>query len=213
MSAAVPTVIPPITNIRFQLKIENLLQSSRGSWTVTAPEGGPLTPDGLNRKPESRVGPFPLAILAQGQFADAFEGKQMPSWPKETSPAVDGMPAPAAAGTETDTRPAVAPMPAKLLLIGAATPFQKNLLRSGGHLNFLLNSVDALTLGDELVTIRSKQPIDRSMGRVSAASKIAWRFFVTLVIPILIAAIGFLRVLWRRQAKQSYLKSLELASV
>lgn len=182
------------------LKVETLLSSTKDSWTVPAPPGA-LTPQSLTKQPESKNGPLPLAIMVQGQFPDAFKDKAVPAWPVE-GPIDASQPPPAA----PETPGAVTPAPGKLILIGAATPFQKHMLKSGGHLNLFVNSVDALTLGDELITIRSKQPIDRSLGRVSTPSKIAWRAFVTLIIPALIAAIGFLRALIRRQAKQHYLK-------
>ena len=62
-------------------------------------------------------------------------------------------------------------------------------------------------LGDDLVTIRSKQPVDRSLERISAPSKVLWRLFVTLLIPILIFILGTFRVFVRRQTKQNYVKS------
>jgi ABC-type uncharacterized transport system involved in gliding motility auxiliary subunit len=188
------------------LTVTPLLSSSRESWAVPF-RTGYLTPEDLQPKPESKHGPFPLAVMAQGQFADAFEGKTAPSWPQ---PETAG---PEAKAVESSPETPVTPAPGKLILVGAATFLQKHLARSGGHLNFFLNAVDALSLGEELVTIRSKQPIDRSLGRVSSAAKVGWRFFVTLLVPIAIAAIGTFRVFLRRQSKQNYLKVLEAVSV
>lgn len=188
------------------LKIETLFHSSRDSWTVPFPEGV-LTPNQLGRQMGSRNGSFPLAALIQGQFADAYEGQPLPQWPaKKTNAAV---PAEKPAGV---TPPAVTPAPGKLILIGASTPFQKNLIRGGGHLNFLINSVDVLTLGDALVTIRSKQPVDRSIKRISAPVKVAWKGFVIFLVPFLLAGLGTARVLIRRRAKTNYLKTLAFMS-
>lgn len=187
------------------LAVETLLSSSKDSWEVPY-QAGTLRASNLEPQADSKRGPFPLAIFATGQFADAYEGKDAPAWPQ-----------PATAGEEAKSyesaKPAaVTPAPGKLILVGASTFFQKNLLRSGGHLNFFLNSVDSLSLGEELITIRSRQPIDRTLGRVSAPAKVGWRFFVTLFVPILIAAIGTGRVLLRRQSKKNYLKALELVT-
>ncbi len=190
------------------VEAKTLLSSSPHSWTVPFQPGGVLTPRQLQLQPESRKGPLPVAVFAQGQFADAFEGKPVPDWPQKNKPA-EGQPA----EKENAAPPpaAITPAPGKLILAGAVTFLQKQLIKSGGHLNFFLNSVDALTLGDELVTIRSKQPIDRSLGRVSAASKVIWRFFVTVFIPLWIAVIGTLRVFLRKKSKQNYLKNLAAA--
>jgi ABC-2 type transport system permease protein len=193
------------------LKVETLLRSSAESWTVPSQQGA-LSPDHLIRQPESPRGPFPLAVMAQGQFTDMYEGKEPPAWPLP-EPKEGQSPEDAALEKVTPKEsvwPSAGPAPGKMILVGAVTLFQKHLIRSGGHLNFFLNAVDALTLGDDLVTIRSKQPIDRSIGRVSAASKILWRFFVTLLVPVIFALIGFLKVLWRRKAKQDYIRDFAL---
>lgn len=188
------------------LEAKILLSSSAASWTVPF-EPGILTPQQLEFQPQSQKGPLPVALLAQGQFADAFEGKPVPDWPKESE-----LPEPPAEiEDKSKASPlAITPAPGKLVLTGAVTFLQKHLIKGGGHLNFFLNSIDALTLGDELVTIRSKQPIDRSIGRVSTTSKVVWRFFVTVFVPLVIAVIGALRVFLRRQSKQNYLKNLAL---
>ena len=94
--------------------------------------------------------------------------------------------------------------------MGASSFFQKHLLRNGGHLTFFLNCVDALTLGDELVRIRSKQPIERSLSRISTGTKVLWRFLATLLIPIVIALIGIMKGILKRRSKQAYLKMLAL---
>lgn len=201
------------------LKVDTLLESSRESWAVPFTPGY-LSPNSLNLKPESRRGPFPLAVMMQGQFADAYEGKSVPEWP-QGAPAEGTTPSSEEESNRSNRGqtpidegeappPAMSPAPGKMILIGAATPFQKHLAKSGGHLQLFMNSVDAVTLGDELVTIRSKRPINRSVGRLSPAAKVGWRFFVTLLMPIAIAVIGGLRVFWRRQSKQNYLKALAL---
>jgi ABC-type uncharacterized transport system involved in gliding motility auxiliary subunit len=161
----------------------------------------------LIRTAVSPKGPFPLAVLAQGQFADAYGGRE---------PVDEEIPAEAAApGTknaktaENKAAPAaLKPAPGKLILIGAVTPFQKQLLQGGGHLNFFLNSMDILTLGDALIGIRSKTVADRSLPRISRAAKVMWRFFVIFLVPALIMAAGIAHFYWRRRSQKQYLKSL-----
>lgn len=216
------------TKIKEQnLKVEKLLYSSRNSWTVPF-KSGTLAPQDLIKQSEGKTGPFPLSVYVTGQFIDAFKGKSIPEWPKEAAEkaaagAEEKMPpelAAALAGAapgpgaeeekeavEEKSPEAVTPAQGKLVLIGASTPFQKHLVRGGGHLNFFMNSIDAISLGEELVTIRSKQPIDRSLGRLTSAAKMGWRIFVTFLVPVLIAIAGTTRMFWRRQAKQIYLRN------
>lgn len=159
-----------------------LMRSSPESWLSGT--AGLVSPAGRSSA-ESR-GPFPLAVLVEGQFPNAFE----------------------------QSRPTVTltPAPGKLLLIGAVTPFQDQMIERGGHLDLFLNSVGALSLGEDLVTIRAKQPVDRSIGRISAAAKAWWRFFVSLLVPLLIAGAGWARILWRRRAKTQYLRFVKAAT-
>ena len=183
------------------LKVETLLHSSQRSWTVPF-KTGTMAPQDLTRGPKSSPGPFPLAVLAEGQFADAFAGREVPKWSAE--PAVEGAPA----KPPVKAPAPVQPKPGKLLLIGASTPFQKQLMQNGGHLNFFLNAMDVLTLGDALIGIRSKGQVSRVLPKVSASSKMLWRLFVMFLVPVLIALAGFSRAFMRRRAKQVYLKSL-----
>jgi len=185
------------------LEVKTLLSSSRYSWTVPF-QPSALALEHFKQRSESPEGPFPLAVLAQGQFSDAFAGKEIPSWSAMSQRPREEVPK-----EVEESIPEMIPTPGKLILIGSATMFQKQLVRGGGHLNFFLNAMDALTLGDELVTIRSKQPMDRSIGRISSASKLGWKFFVMLFIPFVIAVAGFFRVFFRRQSKQKYMKALQ----
>ena len=181
------------------LVVDTLFTSSPNSWEVPF-KSGEISPKDLEPSNQSKRGPFLLGVLVHGQFADAYANKTVPPWP----PAEGDI---SVQAVDTKSEP-IKSQPGKLVLVGASSFLQKQLLRSGGHLNFFLNSVDALTLGDELVSVRSKQPIDRSIGRISTTTKVIWRFFVTLFIPLLIALIGASRVIWRRQAKQNYVRLL-----
>jgi len=185
------------------LKVETLLTSSPESWTVPF-KANNITPPDLQFQASSPRGPFPLAVLAQGLFQDLYAGRPVPAWP-QSAPA-----APDAKSVETPSPKSIEAKSGKMILIGAASFFQKNLLRNSGHLTFFLNCVDALTLGDELVRIRSKQPIERSMSRISSATKVLWRFLATLLVPIIIAFIGIMKGVMKRRSKQAYLKMLAL---
>jgi ABC-2 type transport system permease protein len=189
------------------LKVQTLLHSSKRSWTVPF-KSGSMMPEALERGPKSVSGPFPLAVLAEGQFADAFKNQKVPEWTPEAS--ADAA-APKPAEEKGKTPGSFQPKPGKLLLMGAATPFQKQLMQNGGHLNFFLNAMDVLTLGDALIGIRSKGQVGRALPKVSAPAKVAWRLFVMFLVPVLIALAGFGRAYMRRRTKQLYLKSLTIS--
>jgi len=189
-----------------QLKLETLLTSSKNSWTVPFKKE-PMGAASLASQPKSPKGPFPLAVMAEGQFADAFKDQKIPEWAESTPTQPPSTP-PEPNATSEKNAPPLQPKPGKLILIGASIPFQKQLMQGGGHLNFFINAMDILTLGDALIGIRSKGPVDRMLPKISATQKMFWRFFATLLVPLLIAILGFGRAYWRRRAKQVYLKSL-----
>jgi ABC-type uncharacterized transport system involved in gliding motility auxiliary subunit len=191
------------------LKVETLLHSSKRSWTLPF-KSGTLMPQDLARGVKSVSGPFPLAVLAEGQFADAFQGKKIPEWVSEVL--AEALPPKAVEKAKDEKASGSFPIkPGKLLLIGAATPFQKQLMQNGGHLNFFLNAMDVLTLGDALIGVRSKGQVSRMLPKISAPEKVVWRLFVMFLVPVFIALLGFGRAYMRRRTKQLYLKSLNIS--
>lgn len=192
------------------LKIETLLHSSKRSWTVPFKPGS-MTSEDLEFKDKTAAGPFSLAVLAEGKFENAFKGKTTPDWPAQETSA--GEPSSEAGSKEKNKEPAgpLETKPGKLLLMGASTPFQKQLMQNGAHLNFFLNAIDAMTLGDVLIGIRSKGQANRVLPKISAPAKVAWRLFVVFFMPAIIVLLGFLRAYMRRRAKQLYLKNLTMA--
>ena len=166
------------------LTAQVLLRSSDDSWTITQQQLDSLNPT-LRPGANDPRGPFPLAVLMEGTFPDPFPSAR-------SSP--------------------LAPTPGKLLVMGAATPFQEHLIKGGGHAHLLLNAIDALTLGEDLIRIRAKEPVDRSIGPVSSGAKAWWRFFVSLLVPLGIACAGWARLLLRKRSKQQYLQLVTAAS-
>jgi len=181
------------------LEVTTLLKSSPHSEQVPF-KPGPRNVQDFTMSSTEAQGGFPLAVLVRGTFKDVYAGQEAPAWAE---------PKPGEKAAESENPPAVTPAPGKLILVGSSTMFQKQLAQSGGHLNFFLNSMDVLTLGDELVKIRSKRATDRSIGRVSTAKKLFWRMIVTVFVPGIIVAFGILRLFFRRRTKEAYIKSLK----
>jgi len=166
-----------------------LLSSGDESWTVPA-RTEPFTAESLEPISPADRGPYPLAVLVEGRFPP----------PPEIAPE---------AGEESSAPPALKRAPGKLILIGAAVPFQETFIKAGGHMNFFLNCVDALSLGEDLIQIRAKRPVDRSLGNVSASARIGWRVAGVLLLPVLIALWGGLKIFAGAKAKRNYLESLQ----
>jgi len=176
------------------LTVTPLLWSSAESWQVPAHPGNLKQPD--VEPPASFGGPFPLAVMVEGVFPDAFAGGPTPGW----VPGEAGEPLPA-----MDDEP---PLPARMLVVGCDQLLRDRFIRAADNGRFALNAVDALALGDALVSIRGKQPVDRRIHRVSASTRTAHRVGVVGAVPLCIGLLALVRALAIRRGKARHLAGL-----
>ncbi len=179
-----------------------LFNSSKKSWSLPF-KGGPLSPNDVKQPPDGSYGLYPLAVLLEGQFPDAFQGQDMPAWPKEGAETADP-----SVEQETEKTPTLTPKPGKLLVAGCSQMFQEDIIKNGGMLNFFTNAVDALTLGGELINIRSHQEVERRIPPLGKAQKLWYRFMTILAVPCVLIVVGSIRAIWRRKEKEQYLRLL-----
>ncbi len=173
-----------------------LLWSSDESWLVPAHPGNLKTPD--VQPPEEFAGPYPLAVLLEGSFPDAFAGDVVPGW----SPDLPGEALPEMGAGEASA-------PSRMLVVACDQLLRDRFIRSADNGRFALNAVDALALGDALVSIRGKQPVDRRIRRVPASTRNAHRVGVVGVVPTLVALLALGRLALIRRGKERYLAGLE----
>ncbi|MBN1895019.1 hypothetical protein JW906_11010, partial [bacterium] len=169
-----------------------LFTSSNTSWTRSGYGYGPvdeaLPPDGDRLKRQ------PLAVLLEGRFTPRFSQGPVPQWRSgETE-----------SGEETagDTTGLAGKSPEnKLCILGCSNLFKSDMLESiSSHRALLVNCVDALTLGDELINIRSKNITARRIKETSSAGKTVSKFLVVWVPALAFIAAGiFINI--RRKAK------------
>ena len=145
---------------------------------------------------------YPLMAIVEGQFPDAFKGQDRPAWPKP-----EPMPGQPPIPDADDDEPPAAPVeakPGKLILLGCSEMFRKNFLQAG-NLDLFLNSVDALSLNDDLVNIRGRKPIDRVIGESAVKDqKGKWRLINYGLANLIIAAAGITFFTLRRQGRNAY---------
>ncbi len=159
-------------------------------------------PDDLKLASLLEKGPFPLGMLVEGIFPDAFADKPLPAWEETPDPK-----AAETAAQEQTKKPEA--KPAKLVLVGAASMFQNNLIRGGGHYHFIMNMLDTLTFGDDLVGIRAKHMTDRTMSKITRSEKYIWRILVTFFVPLILIILSVYRLFASARAKQKYLQNLK----
>ena len=88
---------------------------------------------------------------------------------------------------------------ARLVLVGCAKMFDDMALQAGHNSLFLLNAVDGLTHGEDLISIRSKILTQRIIRPVSDGEKIAFRFLTVALLPVLLVIFGLMRANNRRK--------------
>ena len=166
-----------------------LFTSSVKSWKMPNDGSTPLTAD-IMKPPADVKGKFPLAVLAEGQFPDLFDGNA-PAWKQG----------------EASEKIAVDLKPGKLLVVGCEKAFGEDLIQNPGNINFFANIVDGLTLGDDLVKIRAKSTMVSDIKRLSAAEKVWYRFWTVGLVPVLLGLLSGTRLFLRRKEKEFYSKA------
>ena len=170
------------------LKPTVLLSSSEKSWLVPATrplKQIDLVPDGK----EKELKPRPIAVMVEGQFKDPTAEQPRPNWSPKMELGPDGRPIPSM--PDGPERPAV-PAKGKLIVTGSARMWSDGFLGAQqlGNGMLLLNCVDALTLDENLLKVRSKQPTDRSFERPSTTTAILWTLTPLVLVPLVVIIVG-----------------------
>lgn len=182
------------------LEHQVLFESSPTTWVI--PFGGtPLMPTDITPQGHDIIGPRPLALKVTGQFPNAYANTPPPAWPSQGDTAV-------AAVTEVEQ---ITEAPGQLLLYGCGEMFSDQIIGAAGNALLMLNSVDALVLGDDLINVRTKLMTQRFISETSAAAKMFWRFFVIILIPAILITIGVARYMMRRKRREIYQRLVEQA--
>ena len=178
------------------LKYRTLFTSSDYSWTRegygwgTIDESLPSEEDVLRHQP--------LGILVEGKFKSKYAGGVIPKWKKESGSEDDGSAEPDSLPSEITGEP----KENKIIAMGCANLFKNDVLGAVmGHKALLLNCVDALTLGDELINIRSKNIVARRIRATSSMGKALAKIFVVWFPPLVFIALGIF-VSIRRKSKK-----------
>ena len=147
---------------------------------------------------ESQV--YTVGVALEGKFRSFYAGKEVPSVPTpvDTDNTAEGeTPAPTQ-GAETRTTKTESEQ-TQIIVMGTAQFLTQ--LRPDG-VNFFLNTVDWLTLGDALIGIRSHTITDRPLREVSEIEKNFIKYLCIVGIPLLVVLFGLFRYFLKRRAKR-----------
>ena len=181
-----------------QLATTTLISSTNQAWTVPA---AALTQDSLT-PPDATRTPLTLMAMVTGQFPDAYPDAARPAWPPPP-PQMPGQPPQPPPAPEMDTPAPIVPAPGKMIVAGCAMMFNRNFFRED-HIELFLNSVDAVTLGDDLVNVRGRKPINRLISRPDDKTRRKWKFINYFLANLIIAGAGITTAVVRRSARNAY---------
>jgi hypothetical protein len=81
--------------------------------------------------------------------------------------------------------------------------FRRDFLQAG-NLDLFINSVDAVTLGDDLVNVRGRKPVDRLIDTPSSGTRQMWKFVNYALASTVIALVGISVAMVRRRSRDAY---------
>jgi len=187
------------------LDYQVVMETSDNAWSVESDTQ--LTSEAFDQ-PADGLQSFPLMAVIEGQFPDAFADQERPEWPDDEDPTQPQFP-PQPEEEDAPEPPAepVEAAPGKLVLLGCSQMFRKDFLQPGsGNLDLFLNSVDAVSLDENLVHIRGQKPINRAIAKseIDDGEKMFWRIANYGLANVIIAGIGISLAFYRRQARNAY---------
>ena len=182
-----------IPNVDAPVEAIALAKTSRGGWTAQSPYN--ISPTNRQFQPPASVQQaHTVAISLSGVFKSFYAGKAIPpAKSSESDEVVTAKPTEEERTTKTDSETT------QIVVVGNSQFLQQG--RPDGQL-FFLNTVDWLTLGEELINIRSHGVTNRPLKEVSESEKFFLKFISIAGVPILVVAFGLVRFFLRRRAKR-----------
>ncbi len=158
--------------------------------------------------PDAETQAYPVAVALEGQFKSFYADKEVPPVPSDdTTGAEDsGVPTPT---QDTEARTTITDGAQTQIVVVGNAQFLTQMRPDG--VNFFLNTVDWLTLGDALIGIRSQtitnRPLqiktrDGEFREVSEIEKNLIKYLCIAGIPLLVVIFGLLRYFLKRRAKR-----------
>jgi ABC-type uncharacterized transport system involved in gliding motility auxiliary subunit len=153
-----------------------------------------LNPQRQWNTPKESLKGFDLAVMLSGSFGSFYSGKPIPLIKDEKDTTGKGM-APAAGD---DARSVLARSPKTQIVLIGDSDFLSDGTPASNHL-FMTNLVEWFTLGDNLISIRSKAVTERMIDpKLSEGGKNSIRLFNMVGMPVIVILLGVFVFIRRR---------------
>ncbi|HYF48462.1 MAG TPA: GldG family protein [Planctomycetota bacterium] len=185
-----------------------LAKSSKQSWSASYTEAVDI--ERFSRYDEEKQiyeGPKNVFVMLEGQFPFPYEGKAVPDWKK--------LPEAQPANAKPPEQASVSKKPGRLILCSAPEAFHMMYLSNqelahimSANPKLLINIAESVSLGEDLIAIRSKRyetrTIDKLAGADNDAKRNAVKMALIIGIPMLVIAFGLIRAALRRDSQTRY---------
>ena len=158
--------------------------------------------------PNAETQAYPVAVALEGQFKSFYADKEIPTAATDAATSTDDSETPVP--TQEAEAQTTIPESAQTQIVVVGTAQFLTQMRPDG-INFFLNTVDWLTLGDTLIGIRSQTITERPLQiktpdggfrEVSEIEKNFIRYLCTVGVSFLVIAFGLVRYFLKRRAKR-----------
>lgn len=189
-----------------KLKATELFSTGNRAWTEKAEA---FSVNANVMEPPLRLNSYTCAMLIEGQFPDTYRGKDRPKWtPKQQRP---GIPPSRSKDDEESPEP-VKSKPGKVILVGSGNLFSDNFLSGFEDTRkLLINFLDYLTGGEDLIRVRTNEMINRLIDKsdISNAQRNLWKILNIGGFSIIVIAAGIVYYVLRMKARKKYMASLK----
>ena len=181
-----------------KLRGVELFKTSQYSWTNGKP---------FNLSPQQRFVPttemknYPLGIAISGKFKSFYTDKPIPE-PEESGEDSSESETPSESSTQDTIKES---LETQIVVVGNGRFVSSMFLgRSRTNMLFFENAVDWLTLGEDLINIRSRFVTDRPLKEISESGKLFVRIINICGASALVIIFGLTRFILKRRAKKIF---------
>ncbi|MEM7260448.1 MAG: GldG family protein [Planctomycetota bacterium] len=182
------------------LELTVLAKSSEETWE--SPYSRQVSRDMVRPTTETLRAVYDLAYFLEGEFPGTVEeGDSIPPWSPPTPDENGETPEAAAA----ELVPALEVKPGRVVIAGSCDMIKvSHLNENGSPIGLLMNCLQGLSLGEDLVNIRAKGQRERPLYEGTPVARNLAKWGNTLGVPFAVLLLGGLRYLARRRAAHAY---------
>ena len=150
--------------------------------------------------PSAESQAYTVAVALEGKFKSFYADKEIPPVPTAADEANASDDQALTPAQDADARTTKTESEQTQIVVVGTAQFLTQLRPDG--VNFFLNTVDWLTLGDALIGIRSHTITDRPLREVSEIEKNFIKYLCIVGVPLIVIVFGLLRYFLKRRAKR-----------